>query len=171
MLWFQVWIPAKTETYDARTIIDRKSALQFRIRVYKSKTNSLKKPCIFPTAYQPIQITSPLINTTMSSLLQPIVIGDKLPLRNRVVMSALTRNRCVDNYKPGPSQVRYYTDRAKHGTGLIVTEGVLVDWGGCNFPFTPIMVHDDHVEAWREVVQSVHKEGGKIFLQAWHLGT
>ena len=39
----------------------------------------------------------------MSALLQPTTIGKSLQLRNRIVMSALTRNRNIDNLKPGPA--------------------------------------------------------------------
>ncbi|KAE8131452.1 hypothetical protein BDV38DRAFT_288698 [Aspergillus pseudotamarii] len=106
----------------------------------------------------------------MSSLLEPVTIGGKLPLRNRVVMGSMTRNRCVDDYKPGPAQVTHYADRARDGTGLIVNEGTFVDWTGCDWKYSPFMITDDHAAAWRVVTDAVHKEGGKIFFQAWHAG-
>ncbi|KAL2214448.1 FMN-linked oxidoreductase [Sarocladium strictum] len=106
----------------------------------------------------------------MANLLDPVSLSATFSLRNRVCMSSLTRNRCVDNSMPGPSQVQYYTDRARYGTGLIVTEGVLVDWAGCAFPYAPCLITTEHAKAWRKVVDSVHKEGGKILLQAWHPG-
>lgn len=106
----------------------------------------------------------------MASLLEPVVIGDKLTLRNRVGMSSMTRNRCVDEYMPGPSHVQYYADRARYGTGIIMTEGVLVDRAGLIFPHAPFLFSEEHAEAWQKVVDAVHEEGGKIFLQAWHPG-
>ncbi|KAH7134475.1 hypothetical protein B0J13DRAFT_506984 [Dactylonectria estremocensis] len=106
----------------------------------------------------------------MSSLLEPVVIGGKVPLRNRVVMGSMTRNRCFDDNKPGPAQVTHYADRAKHGTGLLVTEGTFVDWAGCDWEHSPYMITQDHADAWRKVTDAVHEAGGKIFFQAWHAG-
>ena len=106
----------------------------------------------------------------MSSLLEPVTIGGEIPLRNRVVMGSMTRNRCVDDFKPGPAQVKHYADRARDGTGLIVNEGTFVDWMGCDWKYSPVMITDEHAEAWRKVVDAVHEEGGKIFFQAWHPG-
>ncbi|KAF4943156.1 hypothetical protein F66182_18819 [Fusarium sp. NRRL 66182] len=106
----------------------------------------------------------------MSSLLEPITIGGKLSLRNRVVMGSMTRNRCVDGYKPGPAQVKHYTDRARDGVGLIINEGTFVDWTGCDWKYAPFMITKDHAEAWRQVTDAVHKEGGKNFFQAWNAG-
>ena len=107
----------------------------------------------------------------MSSLLEPIVVGGKLSLRNRVVMGSMTRNRCVDDFKPGPAQVKHYADRARDGVGLIVNEGTFVDWTGCDWDKSPGMINEDHARAWRMVTDAVHREGGKIYFQAWHAGT
>ncbi|KAF6810389.1 hypothetical protein CSOJ01_06330 [Colletotrichum sojae] len=106
----------------------------------------------------------------MSSLLEPVLVGGKLHLRNRVVMGSMTRNRCVDDFKPGPEQVKHYSDRASDGTGLIITEGTFVDWSGCDWEFSPVMITEDHARAWQKVVDEVHGHKGKIYLQAWHLG-
>jgi 2,4-dienoyl-CoA reductase-like NADH-dependent reductase (Old Yellow Enzyme family) len=32
------------------------------------------------------------------------------------------------------------------------------------------MCSDEHAAAWEKVVDAVHAEGGKIFMQAWHVG-
>lgn len=111
-----------------------------------------------------------IINIIMSSLLEPVTIGGKLSLRNRVVMGSMTRNRCVDDYKPGPAQITHYADRARDGTGLIVNEGTFVDWTGCDWKYSPFMVTEEHAAAWKAVTDAVHNEGGKIFFQAWHAG-
>ncbi|EWG54451.1 hypothetical protein FVEG_12667 [Fusarium verticillioides 7600] len=106
----------------------------------------------------------------MANLLEPITIGGKLPLRNRIAMGSMTRNRCIDDNKPDPSQIKYYADRAKYSTGLIVTEGTFVDWTGCDWKHAPFMVTKEHADAWRKVTGAVHDVGGKIFFQAWHAG-
>ncbi|KAI1051036.1 hypothetical protein LB506_010894 [Fusarium annulatum] len=106
----------------------------------------------------------------MANLLEPITVGGKLPLRNRIVMGSMTRNRCIDDNKPGPAQIKYYADRAKYGTGLIVAEGTFVDWTGCDWKHAPFMVTQVHADAWQRVTDAVHDAGGKIFFQAWHAG-
>ncbi|KAG4263838.1 hypothetical protein FPRO03_09114 [Fusarium proliferatum] len=106
----------------------------------------------------------------MANLLEPITVGGKLPLRNRIVMGSMTRNRCIDDNKPGPAQIKHYADRAKYGAGLIVTEGTFVDWTGCDWKHAPFMVTQEHADAWRRVTDAVHDTGGKIFFQAWHAG-
>lgn len=85
-------------------------------------------------------------------------------------MGSMTRNRCVDNFKPGPAQVKHYADRARDGVGLIVNEGTFVDWTGCDWDRSPVMIDDEHARAWRVVTDAVHREGGKIYFQAWHAG-
>lgn len=57
----------------------------------------------------------------MPSFATPLKLGGLL-LKNRVVMSSLTRDR---NLVPGPLQVEYYQQRA--GAGLILSEGTLIE--------------------------------------------
>ena len=55
-------------------------------------------------------------------LFTPLKIGD-ITIKNRITMSALTRNRAENTY-PTDLIKEYYVQRA--GAGLIVTEGILV---------------------------------------------
>lgn len=32
------------------------------------------------------------------------------------------------------------------------------------------MCEDEHAAAWKEVVDAVHEEGGRVSMQAWHVG-
>ncbi|KAL4964204.1 uncharacterized protein BDV14DRAFT_209516 [Aspergillus stella-maris] len=105
-----------------------------------------------------------------SSLLQPITVGNTLSLRNRVVMGSMTRNRCIDNFKPGVAQVKHYAERARDETGLIVNEGTFIDWTGCDWRYAPVMIDEEHSASWKKVTDAVHDEGGRIFFQAWHAG-
>jgi 2,4-dienoyl-CoA reductase-like NADH-dependent reductase (Old Yellow Enzyme family) len=51
-----------------------------------------------------------------------------------------------------------------------VSEGILVDWTGMDCKHTPVMISNEDAEAWRAVVDAVHKEGAWMFFQAWHAG-
>lgn len=122
-------------------------------------------PSAFKLSISQTNSPSPI---AMSALLQPTTIGATLQLRNRIAMSALTRNRNVDDLKPGPASVEYYAQRAT--AGLIVSEGILVSPQESQWPFAPLMCSEEHAVAWEKVVHAVHKERGKIYMQAWHVG-
>lgn len=101
-------------------------------------------------------------------LLTPVRVGPyRLP--NRVVMAPMTRSR-ADNREHAPSDlhVRYYAQRAS--AGLIVTEATQVSPQGIGYPHTPGIHSAAQVAAWRRVTEAVHRRGGNIFLQLWHVG-
>lgn len=58
-------------------------------------------------------------------LFSPVELGN-IKLRNRITMSALTRNRSIPTNVPNEVNLEYYKQRAIGGAGLIVTEGVLI---------------------------------------------
>jgi N-ethylmaleimide reductase len=97
----------------------------------------------------------------------PFALGD-LALPNRVVMAPMTRNRAGPSNVPGALAVEYYTQRAS--AGLIVTEATQVSPQGVGYPGTPGIHSDAQVAGWRRVTEAVHRAGGRIFLQLWHVG-
>jgi 2,4-dienoyl-CoA reductase-like NADH-dependent reductase (Old Yellow Enzyme family) len=103
-------------------------------------------------------------------MFKPYSLGGTLPLRNRVVMQSMTRNRCNEDNMPGEAVVKYYADRARDGVGLIITEGTFIWLNGAQWLHTPVMFNESHAQAWKHVTDAVHKEGSKIFMQAWHPG-
>jgi N-ethylmaleimide reductase len=103
----------------------------------------------------------------MSSLLSPFTLGP-LTLPNRVVMAPMTRNRAGPGNAPGPLNAAYYAQRA--GAGLIVSEATQVSPQGLGYPGTPGIHSAAQVEGWKLVTDAVHRAGGRIFLQLWHVG-
>ncbi|GLJ14958.1 hypothetical protein SUGI_0244100 [Cryptomeria japonica] len=89
-------------------------------------------------------------------------------LSHRVVMAPMTRCRAL-NHVPQDSHVEYYSQRATNG-GLIITEASAVAPEGFGFPNSPGIYTEEQIEAWRRVVSAVHKRGGIIFCQIWHVG-
>jgi N-ethylmaleimide reductase len=89
-------------------------------------------------------------------------------IENRVVMAPLTRNRAGDGNVPRAMAVEYYVQRAS--AGLIVTEATQVSPQGVGYPGTPGIHTAEQVEGWRRITDAVHAEGGRIFLQLWHVG-
>lgn len=102
-----------------------------------------------------------------SILFKPLKVGD-LELTNRIIMAPLTRCRAVDNRIPNSLMAEYYAQRA--GAGLIISEATSVTPMGVGYPNTPGIWSDKQVEGWKLVTEEVHKKGGKIFLQLWHVG-
>ena len=106
--------------------------------------------------------------TDASVLFQPLAVGD-IEIANRIVMAPLTRNRAShDNDAPNDLHVEYYEQRA--GAGLIVTEATQISRQGQGYIYTPGIYSGAQVEGWTKVVKAVHAAGGKIVLQAWHVG-
>jgi len=104
----------------------------------------------------------------MEKLFQPFSLGS-IKLQNRIVMAPLTRRRATNEYlAPDEIIVRYYEQRA--GTGLIVSEGSQISPVGYGYTGSPGCYSNEQIKGWKEVTNAVHKKGGKIFLQIWHVG-
>jgi len=91
-----------------------------------------------------------------------------LRLPNRVVMAPMTRNRAGSGNVPTELMATYYGQRAS--AGLIVTEATQVTPEGVGYPSTPGIHSLDQAEGWTRVTDTVHRAGGRIFLQLWHVG-
>ncbi|MBS0408502.1 MAG: alkene reductase [Proteobacteria bacterium] len=103
----------------------------------------------------------------MPSLYDPLKVGD-LTLRNRIVMAPLTRARSGVERVPGPLVAQYYAQRAS--AGLIISEATSVTPLGVGYADTPGIWSDEQVEGWKLTTEAVHKAGGLIFMQLWHVG-
>jgi N-ethylmaleimide reductase len=102
-----------------------------------------------------------------NALFSPYRLGE-LELPNRLVMSPMTRSRAVDGNVPHPLAPTYYAQRAS--AGLIVTEATQVSPQGVGYIRTPGMHSAEQVAGWKRIVEAVHRVGGKIFAQLWHVG-
>jgi len=92
-----------------------------------------------------------------------------ITLPNRLVMAPLTRNRAVPpGMVPSPLASDYYGQRAS--AGLLITEASQVSQQGQGYQDTPGIYSKEQVAGWRKVTDRVHERGGRIFLQAWHVG-
>jgi len=89
-------------------------------------------------------------------------------LANRIVMAPLTRNRAASGNIPQSMNIEYYRQRAT--AGLIITEASQVSPQGVGYPATPGIHSAEQVAGWKKVTDEVHREGGKIVLQLWHVG-
>jgi N-ethylmaleimide reductase len=103
----------------------------------------------------------------MNSLFQPIPVGD-VTLPNRIVMAPLTRGRAGAERIPNDLMVEYYRQRAS--AGLIISEATQISPQGAGWVESPGIHEAAHLRGWKRVTDAVHGEGGRIFLQLWHMG-
>ena len=103
-----------------------------------------------------------------SPLFQPFPLG-ALVLPNRIVMAPMTRSRSSQpGDVPNPMNATYYAQRAS--AGLIVTEATQISPQGKGYSYTPGIHSEAQVAGWKLVTDAVHANGGRIFLQLWHVG-
>jgi N-ethylmaleimide reductase len=102
----------------------------------------------------------------MKTLFDPVQVGN-LHLRNRIVMAPLTRNRAPGAI-PTPLMAEYYAQRA--AAGLIISEATAITHQGQGYADVPGLYGTEQLDAWKQVTQAVHAQGGRIYCQLWHVG-
>ncbi|MFM2398521.1 MAG: hypothetical protein RL341_678, partial [Pseudomonadota bacterium] len=104
----------------------------------------------------------------MPSLFEPVRIG-AIDCANRIFMAPLTRCRAMPG-SDAPRQLNatYYAQRAS--AGLIVSEATQIMPQGKGYVGTPGIYSAQQEAGWRLVTDAVHREGGKIIAQLWHVG-
>ncbi|MEU9235727.1 alkene reductase [Streptomyces subrutilus] len=103
----------------------------------------------------------------MTSAFEPVRIAGSL-LPNRIALAPMTRSRAAEGGLATGLVAEYYTQRAS--AGLIISEGIQPSAVGQGYPFTPGLHNAEQGAAWREVTDSVHAAGGRIFAQLMHSG-
>lgn len=101
------------------------------------------------------------------ALFRPFKLGD-IDIRNRIAMAPLTRGRAGASRTPNALMTQYYDQRA--GAGLIVSEATAISPMGYGWNNSPGLYTQAHVDGWKAVTSAVHRRGGKIVLQLWHMG-
>jgi N-ethylmaleimide reductase len=99
-------------------------------------------------------------------LLSPYKLGN-IDLKNRIVMSPMTRSRAISNI-PNDLMAEFYGQRA--AAGLIITEGTSPSPNGLGYSRIPGIFNKVQVEGWKKITNTVHSKNGKIFVQLMHTG-
>ena len=103
----------------------------------------------------------------MAALFDSLKLGS-LELPNRIVMAPLTRARAGREGVPNDLMAAYYAQRA--GAGLIISEATGISREGLGWPGAPGLWNEAQVDGWRHVTDAVHRNGGRIVAQLWHMG-
>ena len=102
-----------------------------------------------------------------SALFRPFRLHD-LTLPNRVVLAPMTRSRAGTARLPNALMAEYYAQRSS--AGLLVTEATTISDEANGWKESPGIYTDAMTEGWKLTTEAVHKKGGVIFLQLWHIG-
>ena len=102
----------------------------------------------------------------MNTLFTPLQAGT-LNLPNRIVMAPLTRNR-APHAVPNALMATYYEQRAT--AGLLISEATAISHQGQGYAHVPGLYGEDQLQGWKQVTDSVHRAGGRIVTQLWHVG-
>ena len=103
-------------------------------------------------------------------LLSPMKIG-KVKIKNRVVMSPMLLNFGQINGNATEAMINYYEERAKGGTGLIITEITRInDVNGASSMGQLSVSHDYNIEPLKKMASRIHMHGAKLFIQLHHPG-
>ncbi len=103
-------------------------------------------------------------------LFTPMKIGN-CEIKNRIVMPAMHLGLGQLDGGLTDAFMDYYEERAKGGTGLIITEIVRVnDTTGCTSFLQPSISKDKYIADWEEFAKRIHKHGAKVFVQLHHPG-
>jgi N-ethylmaleimide reductase len=101
------------------------------------------------------------------SLFEPFKFGD-IEVGNRMVMAPLTRGRAGVQRTANALMAQYYEQRAS--AGLIVSEATAISPTGYGWVGSPGIYTQAHVDGWKNVTSAIHRRGGKIVVQLWHMG-
>lgn len=103
-------------------------------------------------------------------LFSPMKIGN-VEIKNRVVMAPMLMGFGQFNGNATEKMMNYYEERAKGGTGLIITEITRVnDTTGASSFGQLAASKDRNIESMSELAKRIHKHGSKLFVELHHPG-
>lgn len=100
------------------------------------------------------------------NLFSPIQIG-KTTVKNRIFMPPLSTNLADHGYVTD-ALVEHYSNRAKGGVGLIITEVTTVEPTYTYLPGDMSIYDDSYIPGWKKLVDAVHQYDTKILSQLFH---
>lgn len=103
-------------------------------------------------------------------LFSPMKIGN-VEIKNRIVMAPMLMGFGQFNGNATDKLMNYYEERAKGGTGLIITEITRVnDLSGASSFGQLSASKDRNIESLSELAKRIHKHGAKLFVELHHPG-
>ncbi|MEM0134563.1 MAG: NAD(P)-binding protein [Thermoplasmatales archaeon] len=101
---------------------------------------------------------------------EPGMIGN-LQLKNRIVMAPMISNLANSDGSSNETLVKYLEERARGGTGLILTEYTYVDNKNSRGSRNQLGAYSQNlVPKLRRIPEAIHPYGAKVFIQLVHAG-
>lgn len=95
----------------------------------------------------------------------------RMTIKNRIVMTPMGTNYGGTDGEFKEEHIKYYEQRAKGGTGLIIVENACVDFPGGSNGTTQIRIdHDRFIPGLSNLTDTLHKYGTRVALQINHAG-
>ncbi len=92
-------------------------------------------------------------------------------LKNRLGLAPLTRTSSDENSIPRSDVTDLLISRAKSGVSIIYTEAIITDnESSQGYPGQSRLLEEKQINAWKEVVNAIHKEGSIAIMQMFHCG-
>ena len=106
----------------------------------------------------------------LGHLLSPVSIGG-LHLRNRIAMAPMGVDLVEGDGRVREPTLRYYEERARGGTGLLITENTAACYPrGANSAHEIAVSDDVYLPGLSALTRTVHAHGAKIAIQLAHHG-
>lgn len=102
-------------------------------------------------------------------LFEPISIG-KMKVKNRLMMSPMVAHYAGSRGEVTDRMLRYYEERAKGGTGLILVETTIIHADGRCIIRNPGMYTDEFIPSWSQFADAMHLHGAKVGVQLGYGG-
>lgn len=103
-----------------------------------------------------------------TTLFSPIKVGN-VQLQTHIAMAPLTRLRAPGN-TPTEAHIEYYTQRSIFPGTLIISEGTYISALASGYSNAPGIFNNKQVEAWKPIINAVHKNKSSMFIQLWAMG-
>lgn len=103
-------------------------------------------------------------------IFEPLTIR-RMTMKNRVMMTPMGTNFAGQNGEINEKHIKYYEQRAKGGTGLIMVENASVSSPEGSNGTTQLRIdHDSYIPGLYNLTETVHKYGACIGIQINHAG-
>ena len=91
-------------------------------------------------------------------------------IENRIARSSIAGITCGENGEVSDQRVAMEANFAAGGPGLIISSHVPIGADGRVLPNYAMIDSDERIPGWRRVVEAVHRNGSKYFMQLSHSG-
>lgn len=93
-----------------------------------------------------------------------------MEVKNRLVVPAMGTNLAEADHQAGEALIAYYTERARGGFGLIITECTAIAQEGSSLVNECAIWDDSFILCYQKLTASAHETGAKICCQLRHTG-